>query len=78
MCYEAIGLSGGKYVALESFPTMVQYTRRDVVASWIMGPRVFGEGVSATGGMGGPCQARIGVFGAVFQDGGGDAGEEVN
>lgn len=54
MCYEAIGSSGGKYVALEAFSTTVQYTRRDVVASWIMAPSMFGEGVKLPGEYGRP------------------------
>ena len=54
MCYEAIGQSGGKYVALETFSTNVQYSRRDVKASWMLGSSLFGEEVKFAGAYGRP------------------------
>ncbi|KAI0377621.1 alcohol dehydrogenase GroES-like domain-containing protein [Hypomontagnella monticulosa] len=54
MCYESLGSSGGRYVALEAFSTTVQYTRRDVVASWIMVLSMFGEAVKLPGAYGRP------------------------
>ena len=54
MCYEAMGQSGGRYVALEAFPTAVQYTRRDVKATWILGSSLFGEEVKFAGAYGRP------------------------
>lgn len=57
MCYEAIGPAGGSYVALEAFSTTVQYSRRDVKASWILGSSLFGEEVQFSGTYGRPaCQ----------------------
>jgi aspyridone synthetase trans-acting enoyl reductase len=49
MCYEAIGPTGGHYVALDPFPTHVQYTRRDVRAEWIMVLSLFGGEVALDG-----------------------------
>lgn len=38
MCYEAIGSSGGSYMALEGTSTIVKYTRRDIRAdSFLVG-----------------------------------------
>ncbi|KAK1975927.1 chaperonin 10-like protein [Colletotrichum cereale] len=54
MCYKAIGPAGGTYVALETFPTTVQYTRRDVRASWILGSSLFGHAVEFSGAYGRP------------------------
>lgn len=66
MCYEAIGSSGGRYVALEAFSTTVQYTRRDVVASWIMAPSMFGEGVKLPGAYGRPVSSEDREFSRQF------------
>lgn len=49
MCYEAIGASGGKYVALEPFSTRIKYTRRNVHADWIMAITIFGVPVKLDG-----------------------------
>ncbi|KAI5925274.1 GroES-like protein [Camillea tinctor] len=54
MCYEAIGSSGGRYVALDPFPTAVQYTRRDVKADWLMVYTLFGDPVKLAGAYGRP------------------------
>lgn len=66
MCYEAFGSSGGRYVALEAFSTTVQYTRRDVVASWIMVPSMFGEGVKLPGAYGRPISSEDREFSRRF------------
>ncbi|POR35117.1 hypothetical protein TPAR_04686 [Tolypocladium paradoxum] len=52
MCYEAIGSSGGTYIALEAITTTVKYTRRDVRADWLMAPSVLGAPVDRMGTMG--------------------------
>lgn len=54
MCYEAIGACGGRYVALEPFSTHIKYTRRDVLADWIMALTIFGEPVKLAGVYGRP------------------------
>jgi aspyridone synthetase trans-acting enoyl reductase len=54
ICYEAMGHSGGQYVALEAFSTAVQYSRRDIKASWILGSSLFGEEVKFYGAYGRP------------------------
>lgn len=54
MCYQAIGPAGGTYVALEAFSTPVQYSRRDVKASWILGSSLFGDVVEFSGAYGRP------------------------
>jgi aspyridone synthetase trans-acting enoyl reductase len=45
LCYEAIGLAGGKYVALEPFPIR-GHTRRSIVPDWVCTYTQFGEPVS--------------------------------
>ncbi len=65
LCYEAIGTSlpqGGRYVALDPFPTRIQYTRRDVRASWIMGLSLFGEPVRLAGVYGRPARPQDRAF----------------
>lgn len=57
MCYEAIGTRGGSYVALDPVATHVQYTRRDVVADWVMGYSLFGNPVNLQGPCGRPAMA---------------------
>ncbi|OKL62094.1 hypothetical protein UA08_02976 [Talaromyces atroroseus] len=54
MCYEAIGSSGGKYVALEAIATTIKYTRRDVAADWLMAPTILGTPVELPGAYGRP------------------------
>lgn len=49
MCYDAIGLAGGSYVALDPLATHVQYTRRDVKADWVMAYSLWGQAVELTG-----------------------------
>ena len=45
MCYEAIGSSGGNYIAIEIINTTVKYTRKDVHAEWFLAGDVMGDGV---------------------------------
>ncbi|KAI8628965.1 alcohol dehydrogenase GroES-like domain-containing protein [Xylariaceae sp. FL1651] len=54
MCFEAIGTSGGRYVALEPPSRMVKYTRRDVYADWVMAFTLFGNPVRLSGAYGRP------------------------
>lgn len=54
MCYEAIGTGGGRYIALDPFATHVQYSRRDVVADWVMIYSLFGKPVKLKGVYGRP------------------------
>ncbi|KAI0185484.1 chaperonin 10-like protein [Xylaria flabelliformis] len=53
-CYEAIGSSGGSYIALETVATTVKYTRRDVRADWFLADAILGDGVHMTGTYGRP------------------------
>ncbi|PVH72804.1 hypothetical protein DL98DRAFT_609476 [Cadophora sp. DSE1049] len=41
ICYESIGRSGGRYTALEPFPTHLTSTRKTVVANWVLGPSIL-------------------------------------
>ncbi|KAI0476064.1 GroES-like protein [Xylariaceae sp. FL0804] len=54
MCYEAIGSSGGRYVALDAPATTVKYTRRDVRADWLLADAIMGDGVRMAGAYGRP------------------------
>ncbi|KAI1824107.1 GroES-like protein [Xylaria intraflava] len=54
MCYEAIGTNGGSYIALDPFATHVQYSRRDIVAKWVMIYSLFGKPVKLKGVYGRP------------------------
>ncbi|KAL1592723.1 putative secondary metabolism biosynthetic enzyme [Paraconiothyrium brasiliense] len=54
MCYDAIGSSGGSYIALENLTTTVKYTRRDVRADWFLADAIMGDGVHMTGTYGRP------------------------
>ncbi|KAI1173368.1 GroES-like protein [Nemania sp. FL0916] len=54
MCYEAIGSSGGSYIALETIATTVKYTRRDVHADWFLADAIMGDGVNMAGTYGRP------------------------
>lgn len=54
MCYEAIGGSGGKYIAIDPFATHIQYTRREVQAEWLMIYSLFGDPVKLAGVYGRP------------------------
>lgn len=54
MCYEAIGSSGGSYIALETIATTVKYTRRDVYADWFLADAIMGDGVYLAGTYGRP------------------------
>ena len=56
MCYEAIGASGGKYVAIDPFATRIQYSRRDVRADWLMIYSLFGNPVRLAGVYGRPAR----------------------
>lgn len=64
MCYEAIGSSGGKYVALEAITPIVKYTRRDVRADWLMAPTITGAPVEIPGAYGRPSTPEHRAFGA--------------
>jgi aspyridone synthetase trans-acting enoyl reductase len=64
MCYEAIGSSGGKYVALETITPLVKYTRRDVRADWLMAPTITGRPVMISGTYGRPSIPEHRVFAA--------------
>lgn len=63
MCYEAIGSSGGKYVALEAITSLVKYTRRDVRADWLMAPTIMGTPVEIPGTYGRPSTPEHRTFG---------------
>ncbi|KAH8711980.1 alcohol dehydrogenase GroES-like domain-containing protein [Phaeosphaeriaceae sp. PMI808] len=63
MCYEAIGSSGGKYVALEAISPLVKYTRRDVGADWLMAPTIMGTPVELPGTYGRPSTPEHRKFG---------------
>ncbi|KAL9090674.1 MAG: hypothetical protein Q9165_005162 [Trypethelium subeluteriae] len=56
MCYEAIGASGGGYVAIDPFVTRIQYSRRDVRADWLMIYSLFGNPVRLAGVYGRPAR----------------------
>jgi aspyridone synthetase trans-acting enoyl reductase len=64
MCYEAIGSSGGTYVALEAVTQVVKYTRRDVRADWLMTPTITGTPVLIPGLYGRPSTPEHRIFGA--------------
>ena len=49
ICYGALGLNGGRYCALESFPQTLLHRRRDVIPEWILGWTIFGEAVDLPG-----------------------------
>jgi aspyridone synthetase trans-acting enoyl reductase len=66
MCYESIGSSGGQYIALDPFPTAIQYTRRDVKADWLMVYTLFGDPVKLAGVYGRPASSRDREFAARF------------
>ncbi|CAK7266643.1 putative secondary metabolism biosynthetic enzyme [Sporothrix epigloea] len=66
LAYEAIGPRGGRYIALDPFPTRVQYTRREILADWIMGPTMFGEAVKLAGTFGRPARPQDRVFTTQF------------
>ncbi|KAI0010864.1 GroES-like protein [Xylariaceae sp. FL0662B] len=54
MCYQAIGRSGGRYMALEPFSTQIKYTRRDIHSEWIMVHTLTGSVVKMVGQYGRP------------------------
>jgi hypothetical protein len=64
MCYEAIGSSGGSYVALEAVTPLVKYTRRDVRADWLMAPTIMGTPVEMPGTYGRSSKPEHRKFGA--------------
>ncbi|CAK7245408.1 MAG: putative secondary metabolism biosynthetic enzyme [Sporothrix thermara] len=66
LSYEAIGPQGGRYIALDPFPTRIQYTRREVQADWIMGPTLFGEAVKLAGTYGRPARPQDRLFTSQF------------
>jgi aspyridone synthetase trans-acting enoyl reductase len=44
-CYEAIGTSGGRYIALDPFPIR-NHTRRVIKPSWIIGYTIYGKPIN--------------------------------
>lgn len=64
MCYEAIGSSGGSYVALEAIIPLVKYTRRDIRADWLMAPTITGWPVDIPGTYGRPSTPEHRIFAA--------------
>jgi aspyridone synthetase trans-acting enoyl reductase len=64
MCYEAIGSSGGKYIAIEALDCAVKYTRRDILADWLMAPTIMGTRVEIAGIYGRPSTPEHRQFGA--------------
>ncbi|KAL9086281.1 MAG: hypothetical protein Q9165_007196 [Trypethelium subeluteriae] len=64
ICYEAIGSSGGQYIALESVTVPVKYTRRDVRADWLMAPTILGTPVELPGSYGRPSTPEHRRFGS--------------
>lgn len=66
MCYDAIGSSGGTYVALEAVTQVVKYTRRDVRADWLMTPTITGSPVVIPGLYGRPSTPEHRKFGAAL------------
>lgn len=64
MCYEAIGSSGGTYIALEAVTQVVKYTRRDIRADWLMTPTITGTPVVIPGTYGRPSTPAHRKFGA--------------
>ncbi|PWY83905.1 GroES-like protein [Aspergillus sclerotioniger CBS 115572] len=64
LCYEAIGSAGGHYIALDPFPTHIQYTRRDIKAEWLMIYSLFGEPVKLDGVYGRPARPQDRDFAA--------------
>lgn len=66
ICYEAIGSDGGKYVALEPFSILTQYTRRDVQAEWQNTWSLFGSPVRLSGVYGRPGSPKDREFASVL------------
>lgn len=66
MCYSALGSSGGKYIAIEALDCAIKYTRRDVVADWLMAPTIMGSPVLISGTYGRPSTPAHRRFGAAF------------
>ncbi|KAK2591732.1 hypothetical protein QQS21_010586 [Conoideocrella luteorostrata] len=64
MCYDAIGASGGTYIALEAISTTVKYMRRDVRADWLMAQSMLGAPVEMKGMYGRPSTPEHRQFGA--------------
>ncbi|KAI0966400.1 alcohol dehydrogenase GroES-like domain-containing protein [Xylaria arbuscula] len=68
MCYQAIGFTGGKYVAIDPISTAVQYSRRDVLADWLMVYSLIGEPLKLAGVYGRPASPKDRVFaGRLFE-----------
>ncbi|CAN8105227.1 unnamed protein product [Discula destructiva] len=67
LSYDAIsGKEGGKYVALDPFPTTIQYTRRDIEAEWLMIFSLFGNPVKLSGVYGRPARPLDRQFASVM------------
>ncbi|KAM4055325.1 alcohol dehydrogenase groES-like domain-containing protein [Hirsutella rhossiliensis] len=61
-CYAAIGRAGGKYVALDPFSQHAA-TRANVVADWVLGPSIFGDGSTWPAPYGRPPSEEIRAYG---------------
>lgn len=66
MCYEAIGLMGGKYTALEPPSVHVKYIRRDIIVDWVLAVTLFGRPVKLNGVYGRPAMPADRLFSAQF------------
>ncbi|KAF2647845.1 alcohol dehydrogenase GroES-like domain-containing protein [Lophiostoma macrostomum CBS 122681] len=66
MCYDAIGSSGGRYIAIESITPVVKYTRRDVSADWLIASDMVGDAVLLPGAYGRPSTPEHRQFAATF------------
>lgn len=49
LCHEALGRSGGRYVALERYPEAAASGRKNVRGSWVLGPVMFGRPIDMHG-----------------------------
>ncbi|PLB46695.1 alcohol dehydrogenase [Aspergillus steynii IBT 23096] len=49
ICYGAIGESGGRYTALESYPERLRGRRKKVKPDWVLCPTIFGERIDLAG-----------------------------
>jgi aspyridone synthetase trans-acting enoyl reductase len=49
ICYDAMGTTGGKYVAVGPYSTKLQRIRRDIKPDWVMAWTVFGKTIALSG-----------------------------
>lgn len=45
-CYKCLGRTGGKYTALEPFPSFLHTRPKTVKADWVLGPTLLGKKLS--------------------------------